>query len=71
MYVITTDNKLIEVKGNFTSQLKHNSIKAVIITNPQNPLNSYVSEIFRWCGDTDFKDDYESILQCVQALRHE
>lgn len=70
MYVITQDNKLVEVKGCFEEQLKQLKIKAVLLTNPQDPLNRFSNQILSWCGERQPKDDYESILQSVQALQH-
>ena len=71
MFVITENNKLVEVKGSFEQQLKSEKVKAVVLTNSQDPLNRFSNQILSWCGDKGFKDDYESILQSAQALQHE
>ncbi|AKO61036.1 hypothetical protein AXI76_gp135 [Pseudoalteromonas phage H101] len=71
MYVITQENKLVEIKGSFEEQLKTLNIKAVLLTNPQDPLNRFSNQILSWCGQKRPKDDYESILQSAQALQHE
>ncbi|MED5525089.1 MAG: hypothetical protein VX447_10090 [Pseudomonadota bacterium] len=71
MFVITEDNKLVEIKGSFEEQLKPLKIKAVLLTNPQDPLNRFSNQILSWCGDKRPKDDYESILQSVQSLQPE
>jgi hypothetical protein len=71
MYVITQDNKLVEIKGSFEEQLKPLKIKAVILTNPQDPLNRFSNQILSWCGDKRPKDEYENTLQSLQSLQHE
>jgi len=71
MFVITEDNKLVEVKGGFEEQLKQLKVKAVLITNPQDPLNRFSNQILSWCGDKRPIDDYDSTLQNIQDLQRE
>lgn len=63
MYVITENNEILEVVCGFERQLKHEKIKAVIITNPQDPTNRFCNQILNWCGDKKTIEDFESILQ--------
>ena len=71
MYVITTDNRILEVEGGFEKQLKHEKVKAVVITNPQDPANKFCNQILSWCSDKQIRDDFESNLQSVLAVLHE
>jgi hypothetical protein len=62
MYVLTTDNKLLEVKSK--RQLKHVEVKAVLITHT-GPVNKLLPEIEEWC----FTENYSGVEEILQNLQ--
>ena len=67
MYVLTTDNKLLEVKSRH--QLKYVEVKAVLITHT-GAVNKLLPEIENWCFTKNYSGVGEILesLQCVQDI---
>uniref|UniRef100_U1JU25 Uncharacterized protein n=1 Tax=Pseudoalteromonas citrea DSM 8771 TaxID=1117314 RepID=U1JU25_9GAMM len=67
MYVLTEDNKVLEVdRGMLPELFKDIKIKAVIITQPHDIYARSYNELLRWAGTKDYSDTHENIVQSLQ-----
>ena len=72
MYLLLDDNTLMEFdRGIPSKRLTNVKVKAVIVTNSDDPYLSCTSEILRWCKVKDFVDNFESIGRSLREAKLE